>query len=141
LINGRQSLNYNEVSAALVNYKVRRQDRLSSSGSTTAEALAVRSRSSNWKDRGDQGRSMFRSRFRNLKKNQCALFKKLGNWKVDCPNAKGKKKESKTVTNLAQVASTHASTSQADGSDSDSSIFSFSVTTPTLITQIMLSGS
>ena len=33
--------NYNEVSAALVNYEVRRQDRLSSSGSTTAETLAV----------------------------------------------------------------------------------------------------
>ena len=42
LINERKSLNYNEVSAALVNYEVRRQDRLSSSGSTTAEALAVR---------------------------------------------------------------------------------------------------
>ena len=32
LINGRQSLNYNEVSAALVNFEVRRYDRLSSSG-------------------------------------------------------------------------------------------------------------
>ena len=44
--------------------------------------------------------------------------------------AKGKKKESKTETNLAQVVSTHASTSQADGSDSDSSVFFFSITTP-----------
>ena len=32
LINRRQTLNYSEVSAALVNYEVRRQDRLSSSG-------------------------------------------------------------------------------------------------------------
>ena len=47
LINGRQSLNYNEVFAALVNYEVRRQDRLSSPWSTTAEALAVRGRNSN----------------------------------------------------------------------------------------------
>jgi len=31
LINGRQSLNYNEVFAALANYEVGRQDRLSSS--------------------------------------------------------------------------------------------------------------
>ena len=54
LINGRQTLNYSEVSVALVNYKVRRQDRLSFSGSTTAEALAVRGRSSNRKGRGDQ---------------------------------------------------------------------------------------
>ena len=32
-----------------------------------------------------------------------------------------------TEANLAQVDSTHANTSQADGSDSDSSVFSFSV--------------
>ena len=41
-----------------------------------------------------------------------------------------KVRESKTETNLAQVISTHASTSQASGSDSDSSVFSFSVATP-----------
>ena len=35
LINGRKFLNYSEVSAALVSYEVRRQYRLSSSGSTT----------------------------------------------------------------------------------------------------------
>ena len=40
----------------------------------------------------------------------------LGHWKVDCLKAKGKKKESITEANLAQVFSTHASTSQADGS-------------------------
>jgi len=73
LINGRKSLNYNEVSAALVSYKVRRQDRLSSSGNTTAEALAVRGRSSNRKGRYDQGRSKSRSGFRDRKRNQCAL--------------------------------------------------------------------
>ena len=56
LINGRKSLNYNEVSAALVSYEARRQGRLSPSGSTTAEALAVRGRSSNRKGRDDQER-------------------------------------------------------------------------------------
>ena len=56
LINRRKSLSYNEVSAALVNYEARRQDILSSSGSTTIEALAVRDRSSNRKGRDDQGR-------------------------------------------------------------------------------------
>ena len=35
LINGRQTLNYKEVSAALVNYEVRRHDRLSSHESTS----------------------------------------------------------------------------------------------------------
>ena len=53
LINGRKFFNYSEVSATLMSYEARRHDRLSSSESTTAEALAVRSRSSNWKDRGD----------------------------------------------------------------------------------------
>ena len=78
MINGRKSLNYNEVSVALVSYEARRQDRLSSSGNTTAEALTVRGRSSNRKGRGDQERSMSRSGFRDLKRNQCALYKELG---------------------------------------------------------------
>ena len=49
LINGRQTLNYSDVSAALVNYKVRRQDKLSSSEGTLAETLMVRGRGSNRK--------------------------------------------------------------------------------------------
>ena len=46
-LNERKSLNYSKVSAALVSYEVRRQDKLSSSGNTTVEALTVRGRSSN----------------------------------------------------------------------------------------------
>ena len=88
LINGRKSLNYNKVSAALVSYEVRRQDRLSSSGNTTVEALTVRGKSSNRKERDDQGRSKSRSDFRNLKRNQCALCKELRHWKVDCRRPK-----------------------------------------------------
>jgi len=105
LINGRKSLNYSDVSAALVSYEVRRQDRLSSSRSTTAEALTVRGRSSNRKGRGDQGRSKSRSGFRDLKRNQCALCKELRHWKVDCPKAKDKK-EPMTEANFAKVVST-----------------------------------
>jgi len=37
-----------------------------------------------------------------------------------------------TEANLIQIVSTHASTSQTDGSDSDSSVFSFSITTLTV---------
>ena len=37
-----------------------------------------------------------------------------------------------TEANFTKVVSTQASTSQADGSDSDSSVFSFSITTPTV---------
>jgi len=73
---------------------------LSSSRSTTAETWAVRGRSFNRKGRGDQGRSKSRSGFRDLKRNQCALCKKLGYWKVDCLKAKGKKKELMTEVNL-----------------------------------------
>ena len=116
--------------AALVNYEVRRQERLSSHGSTSAEALIVRDRGSYRKGKGDRERSKSRPDFRDLKKNQCAFCKELGHWKVDYPKAKSKKKESKTEANLAQVVSTHASISQACGSDSDSSVFSFSIITP-----------
>ena len=92
----------------------------------------VRDRSSNRKGRGDHGRSKFKQDFKDLKKNHCTLCKEIGHWKIDCPKAKGKKKESKTEANLALVVNTQASTSQADGSDSDPSVFSFSVTTPTV---------
>jgi len=92
LINGRQKLDYNKVSVALINYEVRRQDRLSSHGSTSAEALAVRDRGSNRKGKGDHRRSKSRSDFRDLKKNQCALCKELGHWKLDCPKVKGKRR-------------------------------------------------
>ena len=91
----------------------------------------LRGRRSNRNSRGDHGRSKSRSGSRDLKKNQCAICKELGYWKVDCSKANGKK-ESKSEANLAQVISTHASTSQVDGLDSDSSVFSFSVTTPTI---------
>jgi len=132
LINGRQTFKYSEVSAALVNYEARRQDRQSSSGSTSAEVLAVRGGSSNRKGKGDRARLKFRSCFRDLKKNQCTFYKEIGHWKVDCPRIKdkSKKKKSKTEANLALVVSTQGNTSQADGSDSDSSVFSFSITTP-----------
>jgi len=47
LINGRQSLKYKDVSAALVNYEVRRKDKQSSSNGTSTEALMVRGRGFN----------------------------------------------------------------------------------------------
>ena len=72
LINGKQTLNYNDVSAALVNYEVRRKDKQSSSKSDSAEVLTIRGRSSNKKGKGDRGRSKFTPGFRDLK-NQCAF--------------------------------------------------------------------
>ena len=141
LINCRQSLNYNDVSAALVNYKVRRKDKQSSSNGASAEALMVRGKGSNRKGKGERERSMSKPSFKDLKKGQCAFCKEIEHWKVDCPRIKDKNKgkESKTGANLVQVITTQASTSQADGSDSGPSVFSFSVTTPTLVTQVILS--
>ena len=60
---------------------------------------------------------------------------------VDCLKAKGKKKELMTEADLVQVASTHVSTSQADGSDSDSLIFLSLLLLLLLVSQITLSGS
>jgi len=78
LINGRQTLDYIEMSVTLVNYEVRRRDKLSSSRGTSAEALAVRDKSFNQKGKGDLGRSKSRPDFRDLKKNQCSFCKELG---------------------------------------------------------------
>ena len=78
LINDRQTLNYSEVLADLVNYELRRQDRLSSQASTSAEVLVVRDRGSYRKGKGDRERSKSRPGFRDLKKNQCTFCKELG---------------------------------------------------------------
>ena len=48
-INGRQTLNYHEVSSALANYEMRRKERKPSQSSSSAEALAVRGRGSSRK--------------------------------------------------------------------------------------------
>ena len=54
LINGKASLSYNDVSAALVNHKVRRKDKGFSSSSTIAKALTAREICSNHrKGKGD----------------------------------------------------------------------------------------
>jgi len=78
LINEKQSLNYNDVSAAFVNSEVRRKDKQFSSSSTSAEALVVRGSSFNQKGKGVRERLKSRLGFRDLKKNQCAFCKELG---------------------------------------------------------------
>ena len=77
-INGRQSLNYHEVSSALINYETRRKERQFSQASTSAEALEVRGRGSHRKDKDDRGRSKSKPGYRDLKKNQCAFCRELG---------------------------------------------------------------
>ena len=69
------------------------------------------------------------------------LIQGVKHWKVDCPNVKGKKKESKTEANLAQVVSTHANTSQAMDRTQSHQYFLSLLLFLLLVTQIMLSGS
>jgi len=76
LINGRKSLNYNDVSDALVNYEVRRKVKQSSSNGTSVKVLIVRGRCSNRKGKGKHKRSKSRLGFRVLKKNQCAFLQR-----------------------------------------------------------------
>ena len=69
LINGKQTLSYSEMSAALINYKVKRKDKQSSPNGISVEALKVRGRGSNQKDKREHGRSKSKPGFRDLKKN------------------------------------------------------------------------
>ena len=128
-INGRHTLVYDEVSSALMSYETRKNERHSGQSSSVAEALEVRSRSSSRKGREMGGRSKSRPGFKDLKRNQCIFCREIGHWKVDCPKFKGKK-ESNAEANLSKVTKTQRSSSQTDGADSDSSGFSFSVSSP-----------
>ena len=55
--NSKQTLNYNDVSVAFVNYKVKKKNKQSSLKSDLAEALTVRRRSSSKKGKSDHRRS------------------------------------------------------------------------------------
>ena len=66
------------MSTALINYEVRRQDKLSFSKGTSVEALVIRDKSSNRKGKDENERSKFRPGFRDLKKNQYAFYKEIG---------------------------------------------------------------
>jgi len=83
LINGKQTLNYSDVSDALVNYEVRRKDKQSFFNGTSVETLTVRGRGFNRKGKGECGRLKSRPGFRDLKENQCTYCEELGHWKVD----------------------------------------------------------
>ena len=77
LINSKQTLNYSDVSVALVNYEVRKKNKQSSSKSDSTKALMVRGRSFNKKGKGNCGKSKSRPSFRDLK-NQFTFCKELG---------------------------------------------------------------
>jgi len=73
LIDGKASLSYNDVSAALVNHEVRRKDESPSSGITTQALIAS---SNHRKSKGDVGKS--KTGNDKLGKNQFAFCKEEG---------------------------------------------------------------
>jgi len=77
-INSKQTLNYSDVSAALVNYEVKRKNNQSSSKSDSAEVLTIRGRSSSKKSKSDRERLKSRLGFRDLKKNNMPCAKSYG---------------------------------------------------------------
>ena len=74
LINCKQSLNYSDVSAALVNHEVRRKYNQSSSSSIIAESMTARGMGSNHQ-KGKKDFEKFKTSDREDLKNQCAFCK------------------------------------------------------------------
>ena len=100
LINDKQSLNYSDVLVALVNYEVRKKDKQFSSNSTTTEVMTVRGMSFNHrKGKGEFEKSKTEVH-EDLKKNQCASYRKEELWKINCSKIKPKNKESKSEANI-----------------------------------------
>jgi len=79
LINGRTSLNYSELTAALVNLELRRRDKECSTCDTSTEVLTARGSSPNRK-RENQQKSNWNPRVynRKLEKGQCTFCKEKG---------------------------------------------------------------
>ena len=77
-LNGKQTLDYDEISSALMSYEKRKNEKHSGRSSSSAEALEVRGRSSSRKGKEVRGRSKSRPGLRDLKKDQCMYCKEFG---------------------------------------------------------------
>jgi len=76
LINSKSSLSYNDVLNALMNHEMRRNDKVSSSNSTTTKLLTTREIGFNHR-KGKRDVGKFKTDNHKLEKNQCALWKKI----------------------------------------------------------------
>jgi len=123
--------NYTNLLADLVNVDIEiEEEQIVFSKSDSTKTLTVRGRSSSEKDNCDHGTSRSRPGFKYLKKNQCAFCKELGHEKVDCPRIKYKNKELETDANIVRMINTQMGSTSLEGeSNTDSSVFFFSVTT------------
>jgi hypothetical protein len=100
LLYGKDEIKFDDVSNALTNNEFRKKDK-QSYRDTVSEVLTVRGRFDK-KKYGWRGRSRSKSKGASNKKigkDQCALCRKKGHWKKDCPL---KKKDKDSNANVAQ---------------------------------------
>ncbi|KAL6226184.1 hypothetical protein ACLB2K_000147 [Fragaria x ananassa] len=95
LLHGKETIKFEEVSNALMNYEIRHADKQSSA--STSDCLVVRGRAVERKNYG--GKKKFHSRPRGNSKNrrslgrdECAFCHEQGHWKKDCPKLKNRNK-------------------------------------------------
>ncbi|KAB2613130.1 retrotransposon protein [Pyrus ussuriensis x Pyrus communis] len=103
-IYGRETINFDEISSAVMNHEVRNLDRQERNN---YESLMVRGRS---KERKSANRKKSKSRTRGnssnrkfLDKDECAFCHEKGHWKQDCPKIKAKNKERKYEDSEANI--------------------------------------
>ena len=117
LINGKASLSYSEVTAALVNYQLRKKDK-ETSFEPVAGALVARAKGPN-----RSGRSQSRGAHLGVRKNQCAFCKEDGHWKADCPKLVDRAGKNKGKA----IQASEANVVKASGNDSDSDSSGYSL--------------
>ena len=99
LLHGIIDLEFEDVSNALMNNEMRKEEKEAYQDSST-NVLTARGRTSTWK-KSERGKFRSKSRgrsdnWRKLDKNECAYCQK-GNWKKDCPILKEKGSKSNVV--------------------------------------------
>jgi len=96
-ISGKASVNYEEVSAALISRDHRKKDRSFSTEDSTSDVLAARGRSESRSKFGNRGKSRSKSRGHyRAAKDECAFCSEKGHWKKDCKKLKQKINDQKT---------------------------------------------
>ncbi|KAM1114767.1 hypothetical protein PS1_005441 [Malus domestica] len=103
-MHGKETVKFEDVSNALMNYEMRHRDK---NHDSTSEALFVRGRSSERRSSSSRKKSQSRPRGNSkgrkpLEMDECAFCRNKGHWKKDCPKLKTKGKES-SEANVAKV--------------------------------------
>lgn len=104
LLYGKDTIKFDEVSNALMNYEVRHKDKYDST-SSTLEALVVRGRSLERKRFGGRKKSGSRGTSKDKKRlgrDECAFCHNKGHWKNDCPKLRNKGASSSANVVLAE---------------------------------------